>query len=58
MIDITWLDCVYIACIGLIIGALLVIESQIKELKTMMEEHIKCQDSFKIKKSSKVPYTN
>ena len=51
MIDITWLDCVYIACIGLIIGALLVIESQIKELKTMMEELIKCQDSFKIKKS-------
>ena len=51
MIDITWLDCIYIASIGLIIGALIVIETQIKELKTMMQEHIKCEDSYKIKKS-------
>lgn len=37
-----FLDFIYIGLFGVVFGILLVIETQIKQIKTMMEEHVKC----------------
>lgn len=43
------LDCFYIISIGTIFGFIIQMEMQIKQIKTMMEEHIKfdCIDDHK-----------
>lgn len=40
--EISILDCVYILSIGVIIAWLFYMEVQISQIKSMMEEHVKC----------------
>lgn len=45
--EISILDCVYILSIGVIIAWLFYMEVQISQIKSMMEEHVKCTNTLK-----------